>query len=251
MSADLCAEAPGEAWQSCASAVPGPPGTTSSVIPTRHPSSLSPGCLPCRKYAQKQPASLLRRKPASVSIATARDGGYHRAAARPVSLPVPVTQRAGQAVAGVAITSWGEAGEPQPPWGHSCVGGGTWGPVTGQPGSSTKKVQPTGTVLSFQSELHYLGLCRGTRRQHGEGFSPPCCTHRHPALDPECFGSDAKREQQQEGKDNLPGLWALDLCGCHLPSSPRLLVARRSADAACLSLKPCSQRRGFCPLGGR
>lgn len=114
VSLDLGAEAPGEAWQSCASAVPGPPGTTSSTTPHGIPRPSLPAACHAESTAQKQPASLLQRKPASVSIATARDGGYHRAAARPVSLPVPVTQRAGQAVAGVAITSRGEAGDPQP-----------------------------------------------------------------------------------------------------------------------------------------
>lgn len=66
----------------------------------QHPASLIPlsrlAALQKVQPALKQPASLLR-KPASVSIATARDGEYHSTAAWPVS-HVP-TQHAGQAEA--------------------------------------------------------------------------------------------------------------------------------------------------------
>lgn len=107
--------------------------------------------------ALTQPASLLR-KPASVSIATARDGEYHSTAAWPVS-HVP-TQHAGQA----------EAEDPRQP---SCPADtATVRAVTVQPGFPITKVQSMATVLSFQSELHHLGLCWGARRQRGEGFSP-------------------------------------------------------------------------------
>lgn len=36
-------------------------------------------------------------------------------------------------------------------------------------------------------------------------------------MDAECFGSAARRAQQQ-GKENVPGLWAFDPCRCCLPS---------------------------------
>ena len=83
VSTDLGTEAPGKAQQSLASAIPNPPGKASGMAPHGIPRpSLSAACH-AEGTAQKKTASL-RRKPASVSIATARDGGYLRGAAWPV-----------------------------------------------------------------------------------------------------------------------------------------------------------------------
>lgn len=67
VSMDLGTEAPGEAWQSLASAMAALPASQDIPDPSL------PACH-TEGSAQKQPASLWR-KAASVSIATARDGG--------------------------------------------------------------------------------------------------------------------------------------------------------------------------------
>lgn len=67
VSVDLSTEAPGEAWQSPASAMAALPASQDIPDPSL------PACH-TEGSAQKQPASLWR-KAASVSIATARDGG--------------------------------------------------------------------------------------------------------------------------------------------------------------------------------
>lgn len=155
VSADLGAEAPGEAQQSFASAMPSPPSKASGMASRGIPRPSLLAACHAEGTAQKQPASL-PRNPASVSIATVRDGGTHHGPARPVSCvpthPCHPTSRTGCGWVSHYLPGGGRRPPAQPLWGCSRVGGGTWGPVTGRPGSSTNKVQSAGTVLSFQSE---------------------------------------------------------------------------------------------------
>lgn len=127
--ADVGTEAPGEAQQSFTSAVPGPPGKASGTAPHGVPRPSLLAACHAEGTAQKQPASL-RGKPASVSIATVRDGGTHRGAAWPVSRVLIRPCHPGSRTGCGWVSSYRPGGGRGPPawlpWGRSCVGGGTW-----------------------------------------------------------------------------------------------------------------------------
>lgn len=139
MSADLATDAPGEAQQSIVSAVPGPPGKTSGMAPL--------GPLSRLPAVPKVPLRNNQHRCVKSSFCLYSNSEGWRVPTHPCH---PTSRTHCGWVTYYLPRGRQETPSPATPGDAAAWVGGTWGAVTGQPGSSTDKVRSVGTVPSFQ-----------------------------------------------------------------------------------------------------